>query len=187
MGPQSWSFHLRRRKIHPVIHAARASVPQSLALLAGLFASVTVNAEIGTKNTLDFELSNGRQFIKLSQLPAQTTVINFWRSDCPPCVREMPLLAELAQSGKVRVITVALQRPQETAAAPAAITETLKPPLLSLHGPSEPRGLLARFGNPHGALPHTVLLDPERHPCGQHTGELSSAWLAAATAACSTP
>ncbi len=179
-------IHLR----HPL-----ATALLTAALCAAAQPAAAVNLESNPKSgvagklaeSFDFELAGDRRFVRLAELPAQTTLINFWRSDCPPCVREMPLLAELAQSGKVRVITVALQRPQETAAAPATITEALKPPLLSLHGPSEPRGLLARFGNPHGALPHTVLLDPERHPCGQHTGELSSAWLAAATAACSTP
>ncbi len=133
---------------------------------------------------LDFELADHRRFVRLAELPPQTTLINFWRADCPPCLREMPLLAELARSGKVRVITVALQRPHETAAAPATISDALKPPLLSLHGPGDARGLLARFGNPHGALPHTVLLDPTRRPCGQHTGEISPAWLATGTAQC---
>ena len=167
-----------------MIHAARASVPQSLALLAGLFASVTVNAEIGTKNTLDFELSNGRQFIKLSQLPAQTTVINFWRSDCPPCVREMPILAELAKSRQAQVVTIALQKPVETLNAPDFIQAALHAPGVSLSGPGQPRGLLARFGNPAGALPHTVVLDAQRQPCAQRTGEITPEWLNNAIARC---
>lgn len=133
---------------------------------------------------VDFELAGGGRFVRLSALPPQTTLVNFWRSDCPPCVRELPLLAELARSGEIRVITVALQRPWESASAPAAILEALKEPILALHGPSDPRGLLARFGNPRGALPHTVLLDPARRPCGQRTGELSPAWLADAQARC---
>ncbi len=175
--------HLR----HPLPTALLAA-----ALCAAAQPAAAVNPEISPKSAvagklaepLDFELADSRRFVRLAELPAKTTLINFWRSDCPPCVREMPLLAELARSGKVRVITVALQRPYETAAAPAVISDALKPPLLSLHGPGEPRGLLARFGNPQGALPHTVLLDPERRPCGQHTGELSPAWLAAETVKC---
>lgn len=133
---------------------------------------------------LDFELTNGEQFIRLSDLPAQTTVVNFWRSDCPPCLREIPLLAQLARSGKVRVVTIALQRSGETARAPASILGALEKPVISLHGPSDPRGLLARFGNPQGALPHSVMLDAERRACGQHSGELTPTWLSDTLADC---
>lgn len=129
------------------------------------------------KTPLDFELSNGQQFVKLSSLPSMPTVVNFWRADCPPCVREMPELASLARQGKVRVITIALQRPSETAAAPNSIQQALRPPVLSLHGPSETRGLLARFGNRVGALPHTVVLNPQRLACTQNTGEIDRQWL----------
>lgn len=156
----------------------------SLALVAGLLINVTVNAENRPKNGLDFELSDGREFIQLSKLPPALTVLNFWRADCPPCVREMPLLAEFAREGKARVITVALQRPAETLAAPAAVKAALNPPVLALNGPSEPRGLLARFGSTHGALPHTVLLDTRRQICAQRTGEIDQAWLRSASIRC---
>lgn len=139
------------------------------------------------KTPLDFELSNGQQFVKLSSLPSMPTVVNFWRADCPPCVREMPELAALARSGKVRVITVALQRPSETATAPAEIQAALQPPVVALYGPGEPRRLLARFGNRAGALPHTVILDTGRRACAQRTGEINRHWLAASLASCDQP
>ncbi|NHC05887.1 thiol-disulfide isomerase/thioredoxin [Azonexus fungiphilus] len=163
-------------------------MPRSLLLLALLTLTPAVFAVDGpstAKMPLDFELSDGHRFVTLAALPALPTVVNFWRADCPPCVREMPELAALARAGQVRVITVALQRPAETAAAPAAIQAALQPPLLSLHGPGEPRGLLARFGNRAGALPHTVILDTGRRACAQHTGEINRRWLAEALANCS--
>lgn len=132
----------------------------------------------------DFELSDGRRFVRLSELPAKPTVVNFWRADCPPCVRELPLLAALAREGKVRVVTVALQRQAETMAAPTGVQTALHPPLLSLHGPGEPRGLLARFGNPVGALPHTVWLGTDGRVCARKTGEIDAAWLAAQQGRC---
>ena len=156
-----------------------------LSLLAQTSTALATDPPSVTKAALDFELSDGHRFVTLASLPAQPTVINFWRADCPPCVREMPELAALAREGQVRVITVALQRPTETAAAPAAIQAALQPPLLSLHGPGEPRGLLARFGNRAGALPHTVILDTGRRACAQHTGEINRRWLAEALANCS--
>ena len=167
-----------------MIRTIRNSVLQSLALLAGLFAFVTVNAEIGAKNALDFELSNGHRFVRLSQLAEQTTVINFWRSDCPPCIREMPILAKMAKDQRVQVVTIALQKPVETLNAPEFIRAALQAPVVSLNGPTEPRGLLARFGNPAGALPHTVVLDAQRQPCAQRTGEITPEWLKNAVARC---
>lgn len=160
---------------------ARPVLASSLALAAGLFASGAGRAgDAG----LDFELSDGRRFVRLSELPARTTVVNFWLSDCPPCRREMPALAATARRGSARVVAVALQRPAETQAAPDELRAALEPPLLSLHGPSEPRGLLARFGDPALALPHTVVLDARRRPCARRSGEIDAAWLDAAIARC---
>lgn len=155
----------------------------SLALVSSLV--FAVDSPSTAKMPLDFDLSDGQRFISLSELPAMPTVVNFWRADCPPCVREMPALAALAREGKVRVVTIALQKPSETTAAPAAIQTALQPPLLSLHGPSEPRGLLARFGNRAGALPHTVILDTARRACVQRTGEINHRWLVDNLATCS--
>lgn len=156
----------------------------SLVLVAGLSLNTASNAESRPTAGLDFELSDGRDFVRLANLPPRLTVLNFWRADCPPCVREMPLLAGLARNEKARVIAVALQRPGETLAAPAGVLAALKPPVISLSGPGEPRGLLARFANPHGALPHTVLLDARRQICAQRTGEIDEAWLRAALNRC---
>jgi thiol-disulfide isomerase/thioredoxin len=152
-----------------------------------LFSSLVfaVDSPSTAKMPLDFDLSDGQRFVTLSALPAMPTVLNFWRADCPPCVREMPALAALAREGKARVVTIALQRPSETAAAPASIQAALQAPVISLHGPSEPRGLLARFGNRFGALPHTVILDTERRTCTQRTGEINHRWLVDNLAACS--
>ncbi len=140
-------------------------------------------AEAGSA-ALDFELSDGRAFVRLADLPKRVTVVNFWRSDCPPCVREMPLLADTARQGKSQVVAIALQRPYETANAPGGVLAALQAPVQLLHGPSEPRGLLARFGNPAGALPYTVVLDAQRHPCARQTGEVTADWLNAAIHRC---
>ncbi len=161
-----------------------ASPILGLALMAGplTLSGGVIAGETGAP--LDFELSDRQAFIRLSAMPPAVTVINFWRSDCPPCLREMPLLAERARQGKARVITVALQRPHETAAAPAAILNALGPPLNALEGPSDPRGILSRFGDPAGALPYTVVLDAQRRTCARHIGEVASDWLDAAIQRC---
>lgn len=97
--------------------------------------------------------------------------------------REIPELAPLARSGKVRVIAFVLQRPGETAAVPTVI-QAAPLPLGNLHGPSQPGGLLARFGDRIGALPYTVILDQNRRPCARQVGEINHHWLGDRLAAC---
>lgn len=133
---------------------------------------------------LDFELSDGRQFVRLSGLTAKPTLVNFWRADCPPCVREIPLLANIARSGTVRVIMVAVQKPSEALALEAPVRAMLAAPMIQLTAPSQPQGLLARFGNPVGAIPHTLLLDSERRVCAFRTGEIDERWAAAGMKDC---
>jgi thiol-disulfide isomerase/thioredoxin len=156
-----------------------------LALVAGPFSPVAVNASEAAKSALDFELAADSRFVRLSELPPRVTVVNFWRYDCPPCVREMPLLAGAARNGAVRVVAVALQRPAETEQrSPPELAASIQPPVILLHGPNDPRGLLKRFGNPNGALPHTIVLDPGRRPCAARTGEIDANWLSEAIARC---
>ncbi len=146
--------------------------------------SILLSAGTAGAAPLDFELAAHDAFVRLSDLPPKTTVVNFWRSDCPACVSEMPRLAGLAQDGTTRVIAVAVQRPAETLDAPPAVRAALHPPVLSLYAPSEPHGLLARFGDPKQALPHTVVLTAAREICTTRTGEVDHAWLEAALTRC---
>jgi thiol-disulfide isomerase/thioredoxin len=132
-------------------------------------------------DALDFELPGENGFVRLSELPPRTTVVNFWRADCPPCLREMPVINSYATAHpELRIVAVALQSPGETRAAP------IRPhaPVVSLHGPSQPKGLLARFGNRSGALPFTVALDARRVPCAHRIGEIDAAWLEGAALHC---
>lgn len=162
------------------MHHDRKALPVALVLALTL----SPPGHAGVPPALDFELSDGARFVRLAALPERPTVVNFWRADCPPCLRELPLLSALASQGTARVITIALQRPSETANAPEHVLNALRPPLLALHGPSEPRGLLARFGNRSGALPHTVILNAHRHSCAHHSGEINAHWLQQQLALC---
>ncbi len=164
----------------------RASAFLAMLCAAGIATAAPETAR-ETAEALDFELSDGRQFVRLSELPPRPTVVTFWRSDCPPCLRELPLIGRFARQGSARVVAVAVQKPAETLAAPEAVLEALLPPVVALNGPSEPRGLLARFGNPTGALPYTVVLDARRIPCARHAGEIHADWLARAIKACAPP
>ena len=131
---------------------------------------------------LDFELATlGGEWLQLSRLPPAVTVVNFWRSDCPPCRRELPLLRDLeSRRPDVRVVAVALQGRNET----ETYAQSVDLPRLLMIGPTVPAALLRRFGDPAGALPHTVVLDDNREPCSARTGEVDSRWLEQAIEVC---
>lgn len=154
-------------------------------LLAWASSTAVLSNEAGTP-AVDFELSNGQRFVHLADLPAQVTVINFWRHDCPACLREMPTFARQTKQNESLVVTVALHRPAEDALAPETVRVALTE-LKTLYGPSDPRGLLARFGNPDGALPHTVVLDATHQICLKRTGEVDAQWLSSAIKYCKKP
>lgn len=143
----------------------------SLALgTALLFAS---NAQ-----ALDFELPpvDGGGFRRLSELPPRVTLVNFWRADCPPCIAELPLLVEAAQRLGFRLVTISLQTPGETRVhwprVPGGPGSHL-----ALLGPSDPRGLLRRFGNASGAIPYSAMLRPDGSLCARHAGEIGQGWI----------
>lgn len=133
----------------------------------------------------DLELArvDGAGFVRLTELPPRPTLINFWRHDCPPCVRELPLLLAAAEEGGFRLITIAVQSRGETR---AFWPQTPGQPEhhLALLGPANPAGLLRRFGNRSGALPHSVMLDAAGYFCAHRTGEVSQVWLEQAWLQC---
>jgi thiol-disulfide isomerase/thioredoxin len=132
----------------------------------------------GYAQGLDFELPavDGGGFRRLSELPPQVTLVNFWRADCQPCVSELPLLIEAAQRQGFRLVTVSLQSPGETRAHWPRIPGE-PGSHIALLGPSEPRGLLRRFGNTSGVIPYSAMLRPDSSPCARHAGEIRQGWI----------
>ncbi len=120
----------------------RIVIMASFIVLPGLFqVSEAAPSMIGKQ--VDFELANDNgEFVKLSSLAPKLTLINFWRYDCPPCQKELPLLAKIAREGKVRVITVALHRPSQNLNLYPSLRQALASPLLTLYAPSQSEGLL---------------------------------------------
>lgn len=156
-----------------------ALLPRALARIAfrGLWLMAALAPAPALAAPIDFELAGAQGFVRYSALPPQVTLINLWRFDCPPCLEELPLLQEIAQGGSLRVITIALQKPGDTLKTPESLQGALKPPLISLHGPSNPEGLLKRLGNPKGLLPFSVLVNEKGQVCGRRAGKVTSAWV----------
>ncbi len=116
------------------------------------------------------------ELVELEKLPEKVTLVNFWRADCPPCVKELPLLIEASEKLNIRLITIAVQS--------FGATKNFWPQVpgnpnkhIALLGPTNPNGVLRRFGNKTGAIPHSVLLNQRNQACSIKTGEITEKWL----------
>ena len=138
----------------------------------------------GAVMQFDLPQLDGSALVRLSDVPAGVVVLNFWRSDCPPCIQEMPLLNQQAQrQPKVTFIGIAT----EEASKAQRFLARYPSGYLQLRAPSDAQGLMRRFGNKTGALPFTVVLSEQRQVCQATTGLLDERWLAHALLVCSDP
>ena len=134
-------------------------------------------------DTMRLELArlDGGAFVRLSDFNGKVVVLNFWRSDCPPCVAEMPVLSEFSQThAEVPVIGIAT----EEASRARRFVERHRIAYLQLSAPAQSDGLLRRYGNAKGALPYTVVLDAQHRICLSKVGAVDTQWLKTALGRC---
>ena len=129
---------------------------------------------------LQFDLPrlDGEGRLKLSHFPGQPVVLNFWASNCLPCVRELPVLNALA-----------VRQPKSPFIGIAIDTRAAAQAFLRQHPASYPQALawsemLPIFGNQIKGLPYTVILTSEYQICTRRLGPVDAAWLATAISAC---
>lgn len=135
----------------------------------------------GTVMTLELPRLDGSAFVKLDDFAGRPVLINFWGSECPPCVAEMPrLFAAASRQGGLQFLGVAVD-PRAAAARYIARRQPTYPQLIAT---AQPEVLLRRYGNPMGALPYTVVVDAQHRVCASHLGEVDDAWIDAAAQAC---
>ena len=135
-----------------------------------------------------FTLVNGQaQPVSLQQLQqadGKPMVINLWATWCPPCRREMPVLAQAQQQRPdVRFIWINQGEPAETvmgylqreqATAPLPLAQVL----------FDPQQQAGRHWRQRG-LPSTYFYGADGRLCGMRMGELSRASLAQHLKECS--
>ena len=114
----------------------------------------------------------GTDKIPLSQFIGQPTVINLWASWCPPCHREMPVLAKAAKQHP-QVNFVMLNQGEEVATVNAYLR---KHQFQFKHVLLDPYGELPQQLNSFG-LPTTLFFNAQGQLVERHMGELSPAML----------
>lgn len=119
------------------------------------------------------------RFVKSATLPGPL-LVNFWGSDCPACVAELPRLALFAQAHpNWTMLLVSTDPPAQ--AREFATRNHLRLPIL--RSGSNVLGLMRRAGNTIGVLPFTVLVVDQR-VCGRQLGALTDQDLRDLTSHC---
>lgn len=85
------------------------------------------SAETGMGSLVSFEAEtlDGSEFTPETIAAADLTVMNLWQTTCPPCIQEMPELAELEKGlpDRVRFVTWCLDGDTETDTVRSILTE----------------------------------------------------------------
>ncbi len=120
---------------------------------------------------LEAELPSGAIY-KLSKLRGKPLVVNFWATWCPPCVEEMPLLDAFYRQNSPngwQMVGLAADNAKAVAKFLGQTPVQFPTPLAGLAGIELSRTL----GNISGALPFTVVINPEGSIALRHMGKLS--------------
>ena len=132
--------------------------------------------------TLELPKLDGTAFVRLDDYAGRPVLLNFWGSECPPCVAEMPLLfAQALRQPGLQFIGIAIDQ----RAAATRFLARFQPTYPQLIAPANGEVLLRRFGNKRGALPFTVVVNDQHRICMTQSGEVDAAWIAAAVSHCS--
>ncbi len=100
-------------------------------------------------------------------------MLNFWASWCPPCRREIPgfsQVRELYHDDGFEVIGIAIDDKEKAEAFLQAMPDVKYPQLV---GYNDAIAVAKLFGNKHGGLPYSVIIDSEGIIRFIKAGELS--------------
>lgn len=168
-----WSGWTLRHHLRRLIGAAALTTGAAGLWLALMTFSVA-SSDMGVDTLPDLTLESVTgESLNLRDLEGETVVLNLWATWCPPCLREMPLLAEADKRDGVSVV-VANQGEELLQVVRYLDDQALdfRYPLL------DPRQELMVLLETPG-LPTTLLFDPSGRAVERHVGELSRAQLGA--------
>ena len=165
-----WSFRTQRSLLRWTLAPAGLAGAVWL-ILSGLAPNAAASTSTDTLPSLVFERLDGTR-VALTEYTGRPVVLNLWATWCPPCRREMPLLAETARA-RPEVAFVFLNQGEGRLAVQAFLEEEgLALPEVLL----DPETRATRHFRAIG-LPTTLFFDAEGRLVARHVGELSRAAL----------
>ncbi|MBZ5532628.1 MAG: TlpA family protein disulfide reductase [Acidobacteriia bacterium] len=83
-------------------------------LLAVLLAGCNRNSTVGLVGTKapDFTIKDSDRTVSLHDFKGKTVLLNFWATNCPPCVEEMPSLVRLQKLKGPGLVVLAVSTDQ---------------------------------------------------------------------------
>ena len=166
-----WTGWALRTRLLPMIGAMGLTIGVS-ALWLVLVTLVPLGGGMPLRELPDLALENlDGEPVNLQQLQGDLVVVNLWATWCPPCLREMPLLAEADTRDGVSIVVI--NQGEELVQVVRYLDEqdlTFDYPLLD---PTQQ--MMASMESP--GLPTTVLFDRQGQAVERHVGELSRAQL----------
>ena len=133
-------------------------------------ATATDQAPLDTLAGLNLPVFGGKT-LDIEALKGKPVVINFWATWCPPCIREMPDLANLARELGDDAAIIGIAADSE----PHVQKFTEKTPGIDfplLMAGYKALNLSKQWGNEKGGLPFTVVLDAQGQIHWRHSGAL---------------
>ena len=106
--------------------------------------------------------------VKLAELTGKPMLVNLWATWCAPCVKELPTLDKLAQSGAVSVVAVS----QDTAPRASVVAFLQAHRIATLKPYQDPNMGLSGALGPDTVLPTSILLDANGKEVWRYVGDL---------------
>ena len=139
----------------------------ALALFAGLAVAVMQKPQAPK---VTFTTLNGEK-ISMQSLRGKTVLVNFWATDCPGCIKEMPELIDTYQQYKDKnLVVIAVAMPYDPPAQVANYTKEKALPFNVMHdGYGE---MVKAFGDVN-LTPTTFIFDAQGNRVQKTIGELN--------------
>lgn len=118
--------------------------------------------------------------VDADRFAGRAMLVNFWATWCAPCRREMPALqaASRRHGESLAVVGIALDDPEKV----ASFVDELGIEYTILAGQDEVLDVQREWGNSAGAMPYSVLVDPDGIVRWRHYGEVTAEELEEALA-----
>lgn len=152
------------------VQLAQATTAPATAQKPATQAAATDQAPLDTLAGLNLPVFGGKT-LDIEALKGKPVVINFWATWCPPCIREMPDLANLARELGDDAAIIGIAADSE----PHVQKFTEKTPGIDfplLMAGYKALNLSKQWGNEKGGLPFTVVLDAQGQIHWRHSGAL---------------